>query len=242
MATTRPAAKRPAAKRSAASARNEILATLKDDHKRVKKALRDFGRLDPDRDGEQCRLIVEQACIELSLHATLEEELLYPAVKGALAKADLVAEAEVEHASAKALIEQLRGMTPEDEKYAATFKVLGEYVTHHIKEEEGEMFPQLSKLRFDWESLCGEMNARRAELAEQLLPQEADPRGADHDAAPTSTRGAAHSTRGAASKRSGPGGGESRARASGARDESPNGSGEPSDGADGNGNGNADGD
>jgi hemerythrin-like domain-containing protein len=159
-----------AASRAESSARAEIINMLKEDHKRAKKAFRQFEKLDPHEDAEQCQAIVEQTCAELKVHSTLEEELLYPAARRLLSEEDLIDEAEVEHATAKSLIEQLGSMTPDDEKYAATFKVLGEYVNHHVKEEENEMFPQLGRAKGEWQELCDEMNSRRDELMQQLMP------------------------------------------------------------------------
>ena len=150
--------------RAASTARTEILAQLKDDHKRVRKAYKDFQKLDLHEDREACEAIVQQVLQELTVHATLEEELLYPAARGAIADEDLVDEAEVEHGSVHALIQQLEGMTADDDKYAARFTVLCEYVLHHVKEEEGQMFPQLESARLDWEVLAAEMTERRAEL------------------------------------------------------------------------------
>ena len=145
-------------------ARNEVLEMLKDDHKRVKKAYRDFTKLDALEDSAQCDALVRQVLAELELHTTLEEELLYPAARDAIAEPDLIDEAEVEHASAKALIAQLQAMDAEDDKFAARFTVLCEYVLHHVKEEEGELFPQLQSAKIDWETMAREMLARRAEL------------------------------------------------------------------------------
>jgi hemerythrin-like domain-containing protein len=159
-----------AASRAQSSARSEIVSMLKDDHKRAKKAFRQFEKLDPHEDAEQCQAIVEQTCAELKVHTALEEELLYPAARKLLSEEDLIDEAEVEHATAKSLIEQLGSMTPDDEKYAATFTVLGEYVNHHIKEEENEILPQLGRAKAEWEGLCDEMNSRREELMQQLMP------------------------------------------------------------------------
>ena len=156
--------------RSNASARSEIIRMLKDDHKRVKKSFREFGKLDPEADGERARQIIEQTCAELLLHATLEEEVFYPGAREGLEDASLIDEAEVEHMSAKQLIEQLQGMTPEDAKYAATFKVLGEYVQHHVQEEEQEMFPQLQRTKLDWADIADRMTSRREEL-ESMLPE-----------------------------------------------------------------------
>lgn len=151
--------------RAASAARKEILDTLKDDHKRVKKAYRDFQKLDIDEDKDSVEAIVEQVLEELTVHATLEEELLYPAARGAIADENLIDEAEVEHETVHALIDQLKSMGPDDEKYAARFTVLCEYVTHHVKEEEGEMFPQLERTRLDWQALAAEMRERRSELS-----------------------------------------------------------------------------
>ena len=160
-----------AASRAESSARAEIIGMLKEDHKRAKKAFRQFEKLDPHEDAEECQADVEQTSAELKVHTALEEELLYPAARRLLSEEDLIDEAEVEHATAKSLIEQLGGMTPDDEKYAATFKVLGEYVNHHVKEEENEIFPQLGRAKGEWQGLCDEMNSRRDELMQQLLPE-----------------------------------------------------------------------
>ncbi len=158
--------------RARANARNEILTMLKDDHKRVKKAFRDFEKLDAERDQDKCRQLVEHTCGELEVHTALEEELFYPAVRDCIKQQDLIDEAEVEHMSAKTLIAQLKNMEPDDPKYAATFTVLGEYVKHHIKEEENEMFPLLTRARLDWDKLCDQINDRRDVLMEEHLPQE----------------------------------------------------------------------
>jgi len=179
------------ASRADANARAEIIDMLKEDHKRARKAFREFEKLDPEQDAAQCRAIVEQTCAELKVHSTLEEELLYPSARGLIKEPDLVDEAEVEHAIAKQLIEQLERMSSGDAKYGATFTVLGEYVNHHIKEEEGEIFPRLEKARSEWQSLCDEMNSRREELMQQLLPQEAHD---ESDDATVSSRSPAAST------------------------------------------------
>lgn len=154
--------------RAAANARTEILTQLKEDHKRVKKAYRDFQKLDVEKDPDACQAVVLQVLDELNVHAALEEELLYPAARGAMTDTVLVDEAEVEHESLRTLMEQLRGMDPSDEKYAARFTVLCEYVLHHVKEEESEMFPQLERTRLDWAALATQMSQRR----QGLMPSE----------------------------------------------------------------------
>jgi hemerythrin superfamily protein len=151
--------------RAASIARAGVPAQVKDDHKRVKKAHKDFQKRDINEDSEAGEVIVQQVLQELTVHAALEEEPLYPAARAAIADEDLIDEAEVEHESVHTLIDQLRGMSPDDENYAARFTVLCEYVLHHAKEEEGEMFPQLESARPDWEALAAEVNERRAELS-----------------------------------------------------------------------------
>lgn len=150
--------------RTSTKARDEILNQLKADHRSVKKAYREFKKLEDNDDSEATAPIVQQVLAELSVHAAIEEELLYPAVRGVIAEEDLIDEAEVEHETMHTLIEQLRGLEPDDEKYSARFTVLCEYVLHHVKEEEGEMFPQIERVRLDWDALAAEVTARREEL------------------------------------------------------------------------------
>lgn len=134
---------------------------LQEDHKRVQKIFKQFEKLDRE-DSEAMREMVETACAELELHAQLEEELFYPALReaGDEEKSHLLDEAEVEHDSAKQLIAQLRELQPDDPRYAATFTVLGEYVNHHIEEEEGDIFKLAKKAKLDAEAL-GEAIAER---------------------------------------------------------------------------------
>jgi hemerythrin superfamily protein len=116
---------------------------------------KDAEKLDAQDDQDELQQIVETACRELKLHAEIEEELVYPAIMEAMNEddQDLMREAIIEHASAKDLIAQLEQMNPGDENYQPTFKVLGEYVNHHIKEEEGEMFPKAKKAKIDVDGL-----------------------------------------------------------------------------------------
>ena len=152
---------------SGSRARKQIVAALKDDHKRVRKAFRDFEKLDPEQDPQAAQAMVEHTCAEVEVHAELEEEIFYPAARRATKDEDLLEEAEVEHMSAKVLIEQIKGLDVSEPKYAATFKVLGEYIAHHATEEEKEMFPSLTKPGVDWDSVLEQMSTRRQELKEE---------------------------------------------------------------------------
>lgn len=137
---------------------------LKEDHEKVRKAFKEFENMDR-ADAESCRELVETVCADLRVHTTLEEEIFYPAVREAIDDEDIMNEASVEHETAKMLIEQLENMEPDDPNYFATFTVLGEYVIHHVKEEEGEMFPQAKKAKdLDLEELGARMRERKEEL------------------------------------------------------------------------------
>ena len=141
---------------------------LKEDHEKVKKAFKEFEKMDRS-DAESCRELVETVCADLRVHTTLEEEIFYPALREAIEDEDILNEAAVEHETAKMLIEQLENMEPDDPNYCATFTVLGEYVMHHVKEEEGEMFPQAKKSKeLDLEALGGRMKARKEELTAEM--------------------------------------------------------------------------
>ncbi len=145
----------------------EAINMLKDDHDRVEKSFKEFEKLDRE-DTETVRQLVTTVCEELKIHTTLEEEIFYPAVREAIDDEDLMNEASVEHETAKMLIEQLENMQPDDPNYHATFTVLGEYVMHHVEEEEKEMFPAAKKTDLDFKSLAQQMKERKEELAGEV--------------------------------------------------------------------------
>ena len=204
---TRNSSSRSSSTGRGSSPKSQIVAMLKADHKKVKKAFKDFEKLDPHEDPEACRSLVEQTLAEIEVHAELEEQLFYPAARGAVKEEELIDEAEVEHMTAKVLIEQLKGMQPEDEKFAATFKVLGEYINHHVKEEEGEMFEQMTGRGVQWDQVLEQMQMRRMELMQEKgMPMEEE----EMQASSSPSRG-----RSAASSRGTRGQAESRPQASG---------------------------
>jgi hemerythrin superfamily protein len=165
------------------SAKTQIINMLKADHQKVKKAFKAFEKLDPESDGDAAEALVAQTVQDLEVHATIEEEIFYPQAREAIKEEDLIAEAEVEHMTVKVLLGQLKSMSARDDKFAATFTVLGEYVNHHIKEEEGEIFEKITKPGVDWETTLSQMTARRAELLEELGVSEEEP----EDTAPART-------------------------------------------------------
>lgn len=108
--------------------------------------------------------LVSEICMELSVHAQVEEEIFYPAVKKALKDHELIPEASVEHATLKSLIAQVEGVEPDGEMFDAKIKVLCEYVEHHVKEEQNEMFPKAKATQLNMMELGDKITARKQEL------------------------------------------------------------------------------
>lgn len=100
----------------------------------------------------------------LTVHATIEEEIFYPAAYEALDDDDLLDEAEVEHASAKALIAEIEASQVGEPLFDAKVTVLGEYIDHHVQEEEKELFPECRASGMDLKALGEQLAARKAEL------------------------------------------------------------------------------
>jgi hemerythrin superfamily protein len=145
----------------------EAIDMLKQDHEKVEKGFKKFEEMDRD-DAASCRELIMTVCEELKVHSTLEEEVFYPAAREAIDNEDIVNEAAIEHETARMLIEQLENMPEDDPNYHATFTVLGEYVRHHIKAEEKEIFPALKKSGLDLAALGERMRERRLELVDEM--------------------------------------------------------------------------
>ena len=149
-------------------ARQDAVTLLKHDHRTVEDL---FSQFEEAEEGEHLGL-AERICQLLTVHARIEEELLYPAAKEAFADdeedSELLYEAEVEHRTAKDLIAKIEGMSEPDEAYKATVKVLSEYIKHHVKEEEGELFPALRKSELDLKDIGAQLSQRKIELMEEM--------------------------------------------------------------------------
>ncbi len=144
-----------------AAAPKDAIALLRADHKLVSDL---FDQFEHTRSDAKKGQIVAQICQELTVHTQIEEEIFYPAVKAALKDKELVPEANVEHASVKDLIAQVQGVPPGGEMYDARVKVMGEFVKHHVKEEQNEMFPKAKKTKLDMVELGARMLQRKQEL------------------------------------------------------------------------------
>ncbi|MDO8449620.1 MAG: hemerythrin domain-containing protein [Rhodoferax sp.] len=158
MSTT---AKKSTKKQTGAPETQDAIALLRADHKIVSDL---FAQYEKARSPKKKMDLVATICSELTVHAQVEEEIFYPAVKKALKDKELIPEATVEHASLKELISQVEGVQPDGEMFDAKIKVLSEYVEHHVKEEEEEMFPKAKATRLDMAEMGVRMSARKHEL------------------------------------------------------------------------------
>ena len=168
-----PVSKKSAPKKSAGAnttTADDAIKLLTADHKEVKALFKEYNKLvEAEADDGDKQALAEQICTMLTAHAAAEEELFYPAARDVLGEdEDLIDEADVEHGTAKDLIAQIEASTPDDPLYDAKVKVLGEYIDHHVKEEEGEIFPKAKKAGLDTEALGAEIAARKEELLSEM--------------------------------------------------------------------------
>ena len=143
--------------------KQDAIKLLTEDHRKVEELFEQFEKAGGDDRKEK---IARQICTELKVHAMLEEEIFYPALRGKIEEEDLD-EAYVEHDGAKVLINDIEAGGPDAEFYDAKVKVLQEQIEHHVKEEEkqnGNIFQQARAADVDLEALGEQMAARKAEL------------------------------------------------------------------------------
>jgi hemerythrin superfamily protein len=163
-AARKQASKRTTSRKQPASSRApDAITLLRADHKLVEGL---FDKFEKARGNDRKSAIAEQICNELTVHATIEEEIFYPAARKVLREEDLVDEATVEHQGAKDLIAQIQGSRPSDKLWEAKVTVLSEYIKHHVKEEQNEMFPRIKKTKLDLRALGDQLQARKMELKE----------------------------------------------------------------------------
>ncbi len=157
---SRATTKRPSRTRRAKTA----LDVLKADHAEVSKLFKQFERYHKAGDSQGMQQVAQAACKALAIHAEIEEEIFYPALREAADADDALDEADVEHSHIKELVGQLESSQPGNGLFAARFTVLSEYVRHHVKEEEGKMFRKARRASCDLAALGEQLLARKAEL------------------------------------------------------------------------------
>lgn len=141
----------------------DAIALLKADHREVEDLFAQFEAAKGDGKKEK---LARQICLELTVHAQIEEEIFYPACEGKVEE-DMLKEAYVEHDGAKLLIAEIEAGGPDDEYYDAKVKVLSEQIEHHVGEEEARMegiFSQARKAGLDMDALGDQLRARKEEL------------------------------------------------------------------------------
>lgn len=143
----------------------DAVALLKADHRKVEEL---FEAYEKSKSNSVKARLAQQICMELTIHATIEEEIFYPAVKGQV-EDDMLDEAYVEHDGAKVLIGEMLAGNPSDDFYDAKVKVLSEEIKHHVKEEEQRdgIFAQAKKAGVDMKDLGERLAARKAELMKE---------------------------------------------------------------------------
>jgi hypothetical protein len=141
---------------------------LDTDHRNVKEMFKEYETLSGSKAAsasQKKRDLANEICMELTVHAQIEEEIFYPGLREAIKDTDLLDEAAVEHASAKDLIAQIQEATDVDDMFDAKVTVLGEYIDHHVKEERNEIFVKARAARgLDLVAMREQLEARKEEL------------------------------------------------------------------------------
>lgn len=145
---------------------DDAISQLKQDHDKVKDLFDEFEKAE----SRPAKLsVARKAIAELRIHAALEEEIFYPAVRKHV-ESDIMNESDEEHHVIKVLIAELDEMNGKGDHYEAKFNVLAENVVHHIKEEEDDMLPEARRLGIDYDELGQVMLRRRKELKSEGVP------------------------------------------------------------------------
>ena len=149
--------------------KNDAVDLLDADHIAVKKLFQQFNKLaDAEAPASERKALADKICMELTVHAQIEEEIFYPAAREAIDDDPLLDEATVEHASAKDLIAQIESMQADEPLFDAKVIVLGEYIDHHVSEEREEMFEKARKSKMDLVGMKDQLAKRKEELMAEM--------------------------------------------------------------------------
>jgi hypothetical protein len=146
----------------------DAIALLKADHRKVEGL---FAQFEKTKDGSRKKAIADEICLELRVHATIEEDIFYPGCREAGIDEDLMNEANVEHDEAKVLITEIENTKPDDAFYGAKVRVLSELIKHHVKEEEkkqGNMFTKARQAGLDLKTVGARMAAEKEQVTAKL--------------------------------------------------------------------------
>ena len=155
-------------------AKQDAVALLKEDHRTVEELFAKYEKASGDERKEK---LANEICMELTIHAMIEEEVFYPACEGKVEE-ELLSESYVEHDGAKVLIGELLAGSADDEYFDAKVKVLQEQIEHHVEEEEKRMeglFAQARKAGLDMDALGDELAARREQLKAKFTAEGVPP-------------------------------------------------------------------
>jgi len=156
-------------KPSTSSDEIDAIDLLENDHDEVNALFKDYEMLaEGNGDAGDRRELSKRICGMLAVHAMIEEEIFYPAARAANVGAALLNEAEIEHGSAKQLIAEIGAAQTDDPLYDARGQVLGEYIRHHVKEEEQELFPACRKAEMNMAELGARLQKRKGQLLRKL--------------------------------------------------------------------------
>jgi len=156
-------------KPSTSSDEIDAIDLLEEDHGEVNALFKDYEMLaEGNGDAGDRRELSKRICGMLAVHAMIEEEIFYPAARAAKVDAALLNEAEIEHGSAKQLIAEIGAAQTDDPLYDARVQVLGEYIRHHVKEEEHELFPACRKAELNMAELGARLQKRKGQLLRKL--------------------------------------------------------------------------
>lgn len=161
---------------SASSRRQDAIALLKADHRQVEEL---FSQFENTNSSSRKQDLAQKICTALKAHATIEEEIFYPAFLEATDDKDIHHEAEVEHDGAKKLIAQIEGSGPDDDYFEARVSVLSEMIKHHVKEEESRngMFGKARQSDMDLVALGEQLAERKAQVMSGASGDSRMPRG-----------------------------------------------------------------
>jgi hemerythrin-like domain-containing protein len=147
----------------------DAIELLQGEHDEVKQMFEDYESMLDERSPDEDReALAREICTALTIHATIEEEILYPAAREVMDSPRTVDNALVEHATARALIEEIEGMRASDPLFDAKVTVLGDHVRHHIEEEEEDLLPQLAESSLDLDDLGAQLAERKDDLMARM--------------------------------------------------------------------------